>query len=139
MELNIPLPQPVSLDMVFDDVSIKVVPPTATTLGETAGQIVPAPLSPEAATNVTCGVVKNESQLVSPATSLIPQLMETVLTPFVVAAVWTALSKSVGSPVTGLVRSDFASTNRMLAFGATAWAHSTSRAVSSVQSSPGGD
>ncbi len=119
--------------MAPDLPSRSVVPPTLTTLGETAGQMVPAPLSPEAATNVTPGVVKKESQLVSPGTSGMPQLIDTTDAPVRVAAYWTAFSKSVGSPVTGSRASDAADTSTMLARGAIAWAHSTSRAVSSVQ------
>ena len=102
-QLQEPLPHPVSLAMVFEEVSRRVVPPTLTTLGETAGQVVPAPESPEAATKVTPGVVNTESQLVSPGTSLTPQLMETVEAPVRVAAYLTALSKSVGLPVASTV------------------------------------
>ena len=57
-----PLPlQPVSLWIVLSGLSVSVVPPTATTLGEMAGQLVTAPVSPEDATNVTPGWMKWES------------------------------------------------------------------------------
>ena len=55
------------------------------TLGEAEGYIGGAPLSPEAAMNVTpawpSGLVKKWSSSVSPANSPEPQLMETAHTP----------------------------------------------------------
>src|SRR6476619_6850520 len=101
--------------------------------------MVPAPLAPDAATNVTFGVVKYESQLVSCGTSGMPQLIDTTETPGYVAATCTAFRRSVGLLVTASRWSDAAWTRTMLAFGAAACAHSTSSDVSPVQSSPDGD
>ncbi len=61
------------------------VPPTDSTLGEMAGHVACAPLSPADAMNVTplwpAGVVKYWSYCVSLINSLLPQLMDTTDTP----------------------------------------------------------
>src|SRR5207248_3195432 len=105
-------------------------PPTARTFGEMAGYSGGDPVSPVDATNATpawpVGVVKALSLLASLANSPLPQLIETATTFGWLAAYWTAVSKL---EKVGL----FPSTSKMLAPGATAWAHSTSRDVSSDQ------
>src|SRR5262245_24620424 len=89
-----------------------------------------APESPEEATNVTplcpSGVTKLLSKLVSLENSLAPQLIDTATTFDWLAANRTAVSRLVNE-------ASFASTSRMLALGAMAWAHSTSRAISLAQ------
>ena len=121
-----PLPfQTVSETELPRSSSFSVVPPTASTWGDAAGYSAPpfAPLSPLDATNVipSCpaGVVKWTSYAVSVGVSLNPQLIEIATTPGVFLAVSTALKRSV-------MLGDLASTTRMLAPGAIAWAHSTS-------------
>src|SRR6266478_4794522 len=87
-----------------------------------------APLSPEAATKVTpawpAGVWKVFASVpVSVLNSPPPQLMETTTTPGWLAAKRTAVKRL-------LVELVVASTRRILALGAIAWAHSTSSAIS---------
>src|SRR5262249_28504669 len=90
----------------------------------------------EAATKVTPAVVNVPSYCVSVMNSGTPQLIDTTLAwP---AATETAWSRAVGTPAL-LTASLAASTSTMLAYGATAWAHSTSRAVSSSQPPVGSD
>src|SRR5947209_6960232 len=97
-----------------------------------AGQLAGAPKSPLEATKVTpawpAGVVKALWRLddVSEENSRAPQLMDTATTPGWLRASLTAPSKS-------LRLLERASTSRILAPGATAWAHSASRAVSPAQ------
>src|SRR5437016_4313384 len=88
-----PLPfQPVSLSQFPAASTLSVVPPTATTLGEDAGQEVGAPVSPELVTYVMppfklnppmcpAGVVRILSSAFWKGDSSPPQLMETVTTP----------------------------------------------------------
>src|SRR5258706_11324855 len=88
-----PLPfQPVSLTQFPAGSTLSVVPPTASTLGEDAGQEAAAPLSPEQVTNVMppfmpkppmCpgGVVRILSVAFWKGDSSPPQLMETATTP----------------------------------------------------------
>jgi hypothetical protein len=69
----------------------EIVPPAPSTRGETAGQLVPKPLSPAAATYITglpVGVVAGKwlSKVVSPASSAVPQLIETTSAPGVLTA-----------------------------------------------------
>src|SRR5215471_16815776 len=72
------------------------------------------------------GLRKVLSKLVWPENSFPPQLIDTATTPGVLAAVVTAVNRFTNE-------ADDASTRRMLAPGATAWAHSTSRAISVAQ------
>src|SRR5438552_3502186 len=89
-----------------------------------------APASPEEARKVTpvwpdgvTNVLSNEASLEN---SPPPQLMDTATTPGWRAAVVTAANRLLNELLS-------ASTRRMLAPGAMAWAHSTSRAISLIQ------
>src|SRR5262245_59191099 len=94
-----------------------------------------APESPEEARTVTpvctAGVRKVLSNEVSLENSPPPKLMDTVTTPGWLAAVRTAANRLLNELLS-------ASTRRMLALGAMAWAHSTSRAISLIQPAFGG-
>src|SRR5207249_6718669 len=103
-----------------------VVPPAATTFGETLGHSVPGE-SPVEAKNTTPDLINLESKLVSPENSPLPQLLETSPPP----AAATRVAALV-SAVSRLVRLfDAASTRMILALGAIACAHSMSRDSSS--------
>src|SRR5215469_1380380 len=105
---------------------LTVVPPAATTLGETPGHSVPGE-SPVEAKNTTPDLINVESRPVSFANSPPPQLLETSAPPTAVkrlAATASAASRSEKL-------SDAASTRIILAPGAIACAHSISRDSSS--------
>src|SRR5437016_6196649 len=118
-----PLPdQPDSLTQLPLASRLSVVPPTATMLGEVEGNPPGDPESPVEARNVTppcpTGVMKVEFSDVSTDCSERPKLIDTATTPGAVRAqptAWVIRSLSVG---------DVASTRRMFAPGAIAWAHS---------------
>src|SRR5438067_2121154 len=116
--------------MVPAESTRSVVPPTDRTLGDADGYEVGAPLSPDEATKVTpawpAGVRNVPSELASEENSPPPQLMETATTPGCAAAKRTAVNR-LPSELSA------ASTRRMLAIGAMACAHSTSRAISLAQ------
>src|SRR3954471_21704516 len=99
-----------------------VVPPAATTLGETLGHCVPGE-SPVDAKNTTPDLINVESRLVSPANSPPPQLFDTSPPP--AAATRLAATVSAASRLERLF--DAASTRMIFAVGAIACAHSISR------------
>src|SRR5205814_7459868 len=103
-----------------------VVPPAATTLGETPGHSVPGE-SPVEAKNTTPDLINFESKLVSPENSPPPQLLETSPPP----AVATRLAATVSAASRFERLFDAASTRMILALGAIACAHSMSRDASS--------
>src|SRR5713101_5746196 len=86
----------------------------------------PCPLSPDEAKKVTPVTWKWESLLTSLEDSPPPQLMETWWTP-----VWEAAKSTAPKRLAKLFVA--ASTKRILAPGAMAWAHSTSRDISRAQ------
>src|SRR6516165_3810323 len=112
----------------------RVVPPTATTFGDTAGYDGGAPASPDETRKVTpaCPVgVRNElSKEFSPENSPAPQLLETATTPGWRAANATAAARLERSALA-------ASTSRIFALGAMACAHSMSSAISTAQPASG--
>src|SRR5207237_4014571 len=101
-----------------------VVPPTATTFGDTAGYEVPG-LSPLATKYVTPAAVKVTSPLDSPENSPVPQLFDICPPPPAVTS-WPA-NATAASRSERL--SDCASTSMILALGAMAWAHWMSREI----------
>src|SRR5216117_3182957 len=103
-----------------------VVPPAATTLGETLGHSVPGE-SPVEAKNTTPDLINFESKPVSPENSPPPQLLETSPPP--ADATRLAATVSAASRLERLF--DAASTRMILALGAIACAHSMSRDSSS--------
>src|SRR5262249_47776070 len=112
--------------------SSRLVPPTATTLGEKAGYSGSAePESPVLATKVTPGVVSTLSYCASAwartaEPSAKPQLIDTTDTPGKWAAAATPGIRSARDWL-------FAPPSTILAPGAMAWVHSTSRASSRSQ------
>src|SRR5262249_47453172 len=90
-----------------------------------AGYSPPLPLSPADAVNVTLEAMKCESYDGSLENSLPPQLMDTTEAPW-----YTEMSTAFNRSEKLL---EAASTSRILAAGAIAWAHSTSNAISSAQ------
>src|SRR5215471_6696001 len=111
-----------------DGFRLIVVPPAATTLGETLGHSVPGE-SPVEAKNTTPDLINVESKLVSPENSPPPQLLETSPPPAPAARL--AATVSAASRLERLF--DAASTRMILALGAIACAHSISRDASSSQ------
>src|SRR5215467_10295540 len=105
-----------------------VVPPAATTSGETLGHSVPG-ASPVEAKNTTPDLMNLESKVVSPENSPPPQLLATSPPP--AAATRLAATDSAASKLEKLF--DAASTRMILALGAIACAHSMSRDASSSQ------
>src|SRR5678816_156371 len=103
-----------------------VVPPAATTLGETPGHSVPGE-SPVDAKNTTPDLTNLLSKLASLENSPLPQLLETSPPP--AAATRLAATVSAASRLERLF--DAASTRMILALGAMACAHSMSRDASS--------
>src|SRR5438067_8660279 len=125
-------PPPVSaqgrsvINAKLDGFRLIVVPPAATTLGETPGHSVPG-RSPVDAKNTTPDLMNFESKLVSPENSPPPQLLETSPPP--AAETRLAATVSAASRLERLF--DAASTRMILALGAIACAHSMSRDSSS--------
>src|SRR5262245_18961801 len=108
---------------------VSLVPPPATTFGDTDGHsgAEAEPLSPDEAMKVTPlwpeGVGQMQSRLRSLESSPSPKLMETATTPGCLRAQSAAFARS-------LMLFVLASTRRILAAGAIACAHCTSRSIS---------
>src|SRR5947208_16865913 len=132
MDSNTLRPPPVSaqgrsvMNARVEGFRLIVVPPAATTLGETPGHSVPGE-SPVEAKNTTPDLINFESKLVSPENSPPPQLLETSPPP--AAATRLAATVSAASRLEKLFEA--ASTRTILALGAIACAHSMSRDASS--------
>ena len=105
------------------------VPPTATTFGETAGYEVPG-LSPLATKYTTLEPVKVESLLDSPKNSEAPQLIDTCPPPPLAVIRLPANDTAANM---SLRLDELASTSRIFAPGAIAWAHWMSREISISQ------
>src|SRR4051812_46483218 len=106
---------------------LSVVPPTAITHGLYAGYPPGFPRSPVENTQTAFVSLQYESLAVSPLISpVVPQLLLMTETPLCFAAYAIAVLRSVKLL-------DFASTSRMFAAGASAWAHSTSSDASNAQ------
>ncbi len=111
---------------------LSVVPPTERTFGDAAGYDRRPAVAPRKRARNDAGVPGRRlegvlSKLVSPLNSPPPKLIETATTPGCRAAYWMATARSLNEEL-------FASTRRIFAPGAIAWAHSTSREISLAQS-----
>src|SRR5215467_12174102 len=111
-----------------DGFRLMVVPPAATTFGETLGHSVPGE-SPVEAKNTTPDLMNVASKLVSLENSPLPQPLETSPPP--AAATRLAATFSAASRLERLFEAG--STRMILALGAIACAHSISRDASSSQ------